>query len=127
MSDEQEIPKHLQTLLDLRKRNDNVIESFADRILAEYKKHPTLEWWRLAAGKIYSAWTVIKNEEITDIKWQLNTAVSINRRYERSLSDVTALIGEYLNSAPLDRWQYQDKFKEMFDLFTKEYFTKKEL
>ena len=47
------------------------IDLIAGRIIDEYRKHPLLEWNKIAASKIHSQWFQHYTDEINDLKSQL--------------------------------------------------------
>jgi len=105
--------------MENREENINLI---AGRIIDEYRKHPDLEWYKIAASKIHSQWfeyyenqnkqlldeiektkqfnleliysNKFKDKEIEMLKFQLKAADSVNEQYRIGLIEIKQSLTE---------------------------------
>jgi hypothetical protein len=68
---------------------EEVIKLIKGRIEDEYRKHPLLDWARIAAGKIYTQWFEYFNNENKELQNKIS-------QLEKELARRVEIINKYL-------------------------------
>jgi len=63
------------------KTKDEQIDLIAGRIIDEYRKHPLLEWNKIAAAKIHSQWFDYLNQQTKELQEQLAVLNQAEKEY----------------------------------------------
>lgn len=83
----------------------HIINSIADRIKSEYKKHKDLDWTYIAACKIYNS-LIMKENNNTDINFEWNETINKLEKNQSIIDDDT--LNNIINNIP--QQQSQNKY-----------------